>query len=165
MAMQNFSAALRMSMPEIIRQYIRSFDLQNRVKMLQSASRFRRVPRWMPLRPAWRRHVGQKLATWHESEFASYLDATATQRFSAESQADGNGKHPGVSIPDDIDVVDDTLPIPTPLQGAQAAGQNGNGKHSSDTQPAQGIDPRMIDEAALRTADHSGSQSGDVRKH
>jgi glycosyltransferase involved in cell wall biosynthesis len=165
MAMQNFSAALRMSMPEIIRQYIRSFDLQNRVKMLQSASRFRRVPRWMPLRPAWRRHVGQKLASWHESEFASYLDATATQRFSAESQADGNGKHPGVSIPDDIDVVDDTLPTPTPLQGAQAAGQNGNGKHSSDARPAQGIDPRMIDEAALRTADHSGSQSGDVGKH
>jgi len=45
MAEQNFSAALRMTMPQIIREYLRSFDLQKRARAL-SHSRFRRVPRW-----------------------------------------------------------------------------------------------------------------------
>lgn len=74
MAKQNFSAALRMSMPEIIRQYIRSFDLHQRVKVLRAASRFRRMPRWMPLRLALRRRVGRKLASWHEADFSEYLE-------------------------------------------------------------------------------------------
>jgi glycosyltransferase involved in cell wall biosynthesis len=45
MAEQNFSAALRMTMPQIIREYLRSFDLQKRTRAL-THSRFRRVPRW-----------------------------------------------------------------------------------------------------------------------
>ena len=47
MAEQNFSAALRMTMPQIIRDYLRSFDLQKRAKaMAMGGSRFRRIPRW-----------------------------------------------------------------------------------------------------------------------
>jgi len=45
MAEQNFSAALRMTMPQIIREYLRSFDLQQRTRAL-AHSPFRRVPRW-----------------------------------------------------------------------------------------------------------------------
>ncbi len=45
MAEQNFSAALRMTMPQIIREYLRSFDLQKRTHAFAHA-RFRRVPRW-----------------------------------------------------------------------------------------------------------------------
>src|SRR5207249_8250513 len=51
MAIQNFSAALRMSMPEIIRQYLRTFNLQQQLGLLASVSRLRRLPRWLPLRP------------------------------------------------------------------------------------------------------------------
>ena len=47
MAEQNFSAALRMTMPQIIRDYLRSFDLQKRAKALAiGGSRLRRIPRW-----------------------------------------------------------------------------------------------------------------------
>ncbi len=42
MSEQNFSAALRMTMPQIIRQYLRSFDLQQRARALEPISRFRR---------------------------------------------------------------------------------------------------------------------------
>jgi len=86
MAMQNFSAALRMSMPEIIRQYIRSFDLQQRIKVLRAASRFRRMPRWMPLRPAVRRRVGRQLANWHDTEFSEYLDTKPAEADLAAEQ-------------------------------------------------------------------------------
>jgi glycosyltransferase involved in cell wall biosynthesis len=103
MAQHNFSAALRMSMPEIIRQYLRSFDLQHRVKMLRAASRFRRLPRWMPLRPALSRRVGRRFLSWHDAELTEYLNSTM-----ATPPANGNG-HAG----QDREVeVDDTLPAP-----------------------------------------------------
>lgn len=50
MAEQNFSAALRMTMPQIMRQYLRSFDLHQRSKALHPLSRFRRLPAWVPSR-------------------------------------------------------------------------------------------------------------------
>jgi glycosyltransferase involved in cell wall biosynthesis len=129
MAMQNFSAALRMSMPEIIRQYIRSFDLQHRVKMLRAASRFRRVPRWMPLRPALRRHVGNKLATWHHSDFAKYLDINATEALSNDGlAADAMGEHLASAASESTS--DDTLPDPGSNHSSNGNGSNGLGNHA-----------------------------------
>ena len=87
MAKQNFSSALRMSMPEIIRQYIRSFDLQHRIKMLRAASRFRRLPRWMPLRPAFSRRVGQRFASWHDAALAAYMSSQTDA-----NPSNGNGR-------------------------------------------------------------------------
>ena len=52
MAEQNFSAALRMTMPQIMRQYLRSFDLHKRQRALEPISRFRRIPGWVPSRSA-----------------------------------------------------------------------------------------------------------------
>src|SRR5690348_12890092 len=46
MAEQNFSAALRMTMPQIIRRYLRQFELAERTRRLQPASRLRRWPAW-----------------------------------------------------------------------------------------------------------------------
>lgn len=48
MAVQNFSAALRMTMPNVVQKYIRHFELQQRVQTLRYVSRFRRLPRWIP---------------------------------------------------------------------------------------------------------------------
>lgn len=155
MAMQNFSAALRMSMPEIIRQYIRSFDLQNRVKMLRAASRFRRVPRWMPLRPALRRHIGHKLANWHQSEFANYLDVTATQRFSGQdAPSNGDGKHAFTSARTDLEPVDDTLPTSPAADPLSRHNGNGDGVRRVDDSQA---DPAPVAGHATLKAE-SGSE-------
>jgi glycosyltransferase involved in cell wall biosynthesis len=48
MALQNFSAALRMTMPNVVQKYLRHFELQQRVQTLRYVSRFRRLPRWLP---------------------------------------------------------------------------------------------------------------------
>lgn len=119
MAKQNFSAALRMSMPEIIRQYIRSFDLQHRIKMLRAASRFRRLPRWMPLRPALSRRVGQRFLSWHDAELTQYLNSTL-----AVSPDNGNGHATphNVEVTHDVEV-DDTLPTPSVPIKEQRAGK------------------------------------------
>ena len=70
MAIQNFSAALRMSMPEVIRQYLRTFDLQRHMELLLSVARVRRLPRWFPLRKrmlraATRRRLAQLSSSPH----------------------------------------------------------------------------------------------------
>jgi glycosyltransferase involved in cell wall biosynthesis len=50
MAEQNFSAALRQTMPQIIQQYLRAFNLHQKSKALEPISRFRRIPSWVPKR-------------------------------------------------------------------------------------------------------------------
>jgi glycosyltransferase involved in cell wall biosynthesis len=50
MALQNVSAALRMSMPEIIRQYLRTFELRRELEDMRSLSSMRKLPHWLPLR-------------------------------------------------------------------------------------------------------------------
>ena len=50
MALQNVSAALRMSMPEIIRQYLCTFELRKEIEAMRSLSSLRKLPRWLPMR-------------------------------------------------------------------------------------------------------------------
>ena len=69
MGIQNFSAALRMSMPEIIRQYLRTFQLQRQLSALTSVSRLRRLPRWM--RPHLTRAVSRRLSISNTAQFAA----------------------------------------------------------------------------------------------
>lgn len=64
MGTQNFSAALRMTMPQIIRQYLRSFDLQQRARALKPISRFRRIPSWVPSRSAIFRAAAPRWESW-----------------------------------------------------------------------------------------------------
>ncbi len=104
MALQNFSAALRMSMPEIIRQYLRTFDLQRQIGSLASISRARRIPRWVPLR-SWvggraTRKLRNNVAASAAAAGNPSTDAQGYRRGAASSPAvpvDGNGKNPGWS--------------------------------------------------------------------
>ena len=64
MAEQNFSAALRMTMPQIIRQYVRAFDRHQRARALEAVSRFRRIPSWIPSRSAIFRASAPRWETW-----------------------------------------------------------------------------------------------------
>jgi len=64
MSEHNFSAALRMTMPQIIRQYLRSFDLQQRTRALEPISRFRRIPSWVPSRSAIFRAAAPRWQSW-----------------------------------------------------------------------------------------------------
>jgi glycosyltransferase involved in cell wall biosynthesis len=50
MAVQNFSTALRMTMPTIVLKYLRHFELDQRTEALRQVTRFRRLPRWVPSR-------------------------------------------------------------------------------------------------------------------
>jgi glycosyltransferase involved in cell wall biosynthesis len=60
----NFSVALRQTMPMIINQYLRSFSMQHGQNALQPFSRFRRLPRWVPLRSAIFRATAPRWSPW-----------------------------------------------------------------------------------------------------
>jgi glycosyltransferase involved in cell wall biosynthesis len=64
MAEQNFSAALRMTMPQIVRTYLRSFTLYQKAKVMEPISRFRRIPAWVPSRSAIFRAAAPRWAPW-----------------------------------------------------------------------------------------------------
>jgi glycosyltransferase involved in cell wall biosynthesis len=50
MSEQNFTAALRMTMPQIMQQYLRSFEVHRRTRALGPISWYRRLPAWLPSR-------------------------------------------------------------------------------------------------------------------
>jgi glycosyltransferase involved in cell wall biosynthesis len=63
MSEQNFSAALRMTMPQIMQQYLRSFELHRLTQALAPISRFRRLPPWLPSRSLFF-PTGNRRAQW-----------------------------------------------------------------------------------------------------
>lgn len=64
MAEQNFSAALRQTMPQIIQQYLRAFNLHQKARTLEPISRFRRIPSWIPKRSSIYRAAVPRWAQW-----------------------------------------------------------------------------------------------------
>jgi glycosyltransferase involved in cell wall biosynthesis len=64
MAMQNFSAALRMTMPNVVQKYLRHFELQQRVQTLRHVSRVRRLPRWIPSKSLLLRLLTRNSLSW-----------------------------------------------------------------------------------------------------
>jgi glycosyltransferase involved in cell wall biosynthesis len=64
MATQNFSAALRMTMPNVVQKYLRHFELQQRVQTLRHISRFRRLPSWVPSKALMLRFMTRNSLSW-----------------------------------------------------------------------------------------------------
>jgi glycosyltransferase involved in cell wall biosynthesis len=90
MAVQNFSVALHMTMPRVIRDYLRTFDLTERVEALRSISRLRRLPRWMPLRATAGRFLLRNWAGWR-----SWLPSPHILQHDPYDGMDGNGNTVG----------------------------------------------------------------------
>jgi glycosyltransferase involved in cell wall biosynthesis len=86
MAMQNVSAALRMSMPEIIRQYLRTFELRQELEQMRSLSSLRKIPRWMPMRNLLVRRNARKTLLRAEAKSSGPISVAAAA--SAAESAD-----------------------------------------------------------------------------
>ena len=93
MALQNVSAALRMSMPEIILQYLRSFELRQELEDMRSLSLLRKLPRWFPLRETLVRKKTRKMflrsagLQISESELDNSLEPAGVVSIGNESEA------------------------------------------------------------------------------
>jgi len=67
MALENVSAALRMSMPKIIREYLRTFELRQELEEMRSLSALRKLPHWLPMRNLLLRRKAQRMLLLHEN--------------------------------------------------------------------------------------------------
>lgn len=91
MAAQNFSAGLRMTMPNVIQKYLRHFELQQRVQTLRYVSRVRRLPRWIPSKSLLLRIMTRNSLGWAQRS-AVINNNSWSSADSLLFQGDGNGR-------------------------------------------------------------------------
>jgi glycosyltransferase involved in cell wall biosynthesis len=83
MAEQNFSVGLRMTMPQIITQYLRHFDRERRAVTLRRMARLRTWPSWIP----WRFLVGRTMGNsfnWSDRAAFTMNPGSVRQEYSRE---------------------------------------------------------------------------------
>jgi glycosyltransferase involved in cell wall biosynthesis len=108
MAAQNFSAGLRMTMPNVVQKYLRHFEVQQRVQTLKYVSRFRRLPKWLPSKSLLLRLMTRNTLGW--ARRSAVLNAPTPWNGRADSRLlygheDGGGKLSGSGVPLDGDDV------------------------------------------------------------
>lgn len=93
MAAQNFSAALRMTMPNVVQKYLRHFEVQQRVQTLRYVSRFRRLPKWVPSKSLLLRFMTRNSLSWARRSAVLYTgwNGLPDPRL-VHSDGDGSGK-------------------------------------------------------------------------
>jgi len=85
MALQNVSAAMRMSMPGIIQDYVRTFSIRQGIEEMRSISKLRKLPRWFPLRGRLvRRETRKVLRRMSEETTASPVPSAVIAQSGAE---------------------------------------------------------------------------------
>jgi glycosyltransferase involved in cell wall biosynthesis len=100
MAVQNFSTALRMTMPTIILKYLRHFELEQRAEVLRQITRFRRLPGWVPSKSLMLRLMTRNSLGWvHRSAIHRPSSNGSGHELSSNGNVNDGGKFTGSSIP------------------------------------------------------------------
>jgi glycosyltransferase involved in cell wall biosynthesis len=138
MATQNFAAALRMTMPNVVQKYLRHFELQQRVQTLKYVSRFRRLPSWMPSKSLLLRLLTRNSLGWARRSAVLHTGWNGSDDFLPHGNGNGRGQLNGIG---------------SPLDGNGIAGSG------SDIDGAGSADRAGADSAARRGADNHRSQN------
>ena len=148
MGIQNFSAALRMSMPEIIRQYLRTFDLQKCLEALTSVARLRKMPRWVPFRPLLVRMAGRRML----KRMSASSRLNRGNSIHCDDKTDGAMRIPGIAVDGDAEAVggwssgNDRLAVQR--GSAAASGEDGDRPqyrhHAQQLNPATAADATRL---------------------
>jgi glycosyltransferase involved in cell wall biosynthesis len=104
MAGQNFSAALRMTMPNVVQKYLRHFEVQQRKRALKRVSRFRRLPTWMPSRSLLLRFITRNSSSWARRSAILHTSWNGREDFRLlHGNRNSGGKLDGAGTPVDDD--------------------------------------------------------------
>ncbi len=98
MAGQNFSAALRMTMPNVVQKYLRHFELQQRVQTLRHISRVRRLPRWIPSKSLLLRLMTRNSLSWSRRSALLHTSWNGDEQPLLHGNKNGGGKLDGAGI-------------------------------------------------------------------
>jgi glycosyltransferase involved in cell wall biosynthesis len=142
MAVQNFSAGLRMTMPNVVQKYLRHFELQQRVQTLKYVSRFRRLPRWIPSKSLLLRFMTRNSLGWARRSAVLHTTWNGDAQL-LHGNRDGRGELDGTGTPIDRD------------------GIAGGGRSGSANRLAGGAVPAAGRSADNHRSQNTGSQNGD----
>lgn len=99
MAVQNFSTALRMTMPTIIQKYLRHFELEQRTEALRQVTRFRSLPSWVPSKSLLLRLMTRRSSAWvYRSAIHRFLWNGRDRTRLLNDNANGRGKLTGAGV-------------------------------------------------------------------
>ena len=166
MAAQNFSAALRMTMPNVVQKYLRHFELQQRVQTLRYVSRVRRLPRWVPSKSLLLRFMTRNALSWSRRSAVLHNSGNGfsdAALFHSDDNGRGNLNAAGVPIDSDHIVADGSG------RGARTAGfsssarGNSNGHAEQDAYPddaenSSGLRPSHQRDAEKAEAEHPAGE-------
>lgn len=158
MAIQNFSAGLRMTMPNVVQKYLRHFELQQRVQTLRYMAHIRRLPRWIPSKAlllrlmtrnslGWARRSAGLHTAWNERDGLRLV----------HGDGNGGGKLNGTGTA--IDGKNVTGGFGHVVRGGSAAGAGSTAGRSSSNQRSQSASSQNRDDVlALNSSDQNKTQ-------
>lgn len=148
MAEQNFTAALRMTMPNIVLKYLRHFELEQRTLALRHITTFRKLPSWVPSKALLLRLMTRNSLGW--------VHRSALHRTSPRSPENKRLLH------DDVDRGGKLGGIRTPINGDGVGGRSdggfggkGDGFGASGLPPARSSNHSQADDGAQGEHEHS----------
>jgi glycosyltransferase involved in cell wall biosynthesis len=153
MAVQNFSTALRMTMPTIVLKYLRHFELDQKADALRRISRVRRLPTWLPFKGKILRMMNRNSPGWVHRSAAPRALNRAAKRLS-DSNVDSSGELAGAVIP---------------LNGYHVIGNYGRDASNGNSHGGNGLDGTPRGESisaagkSAHTNDHQKEQSDSLK--
>jgi glycosyltransferase involved in cell wall biosynthesis len=140
MALQNFSAALSMTMPIVVRKYLRHFELQRHLNTRHHLSVVSKLPGWLPSRSLFLRAITRRSNDWVDRSVV-FLPSE-----SVEALRNGHGNHSG-----------NLYGAGAPGDGTRAASAE-PGSDQPDRKRPQGTSERVPSASELRPGRGRGTQ-------
>jgi hypothetical protein len=162
MAVQNFSTALRMTMPTIIQKYLRHFELEQRTEALRRVTRFRRMPGWLPSRALMLRLMTRNSPGWvHRSAIHRLPWTLPGRKPLLDNHSNGGGKLSGTGVPNNGDGVTAGSRYADSILDRSftpSAAGDGNGSHDYQSEQRESLNTPLANKGE---AHHSeGQQPG-----
>ena len=158
MATQNFSAALRMTMPNVVQKYLRHFELQQRVEALQHVSRIRRLPHWIPSKSLLLRFLTRNSLSWTRRSVVLHANGADLRPTLVHANGNTRGKMNGSAIPMDGDRV--AAGNSSAINGTNALSATGRGDRHDDPERADSNPSRQPPNVGTPGEDHAEGTEG-----
>jgi glycosyltransferase involved in cell wall biosynthesis len=158
MAEQNFSTALRMTMPTIVLKYLRHFELEQRIDVMRQITRFRRLPGWVPSQSLLLRLITRNSMGWVHRSATHRPPANGSGRTSLfDDHANRGRKLNSAGIPLNGNGVSggSRLGTASATDGISRAARTTNHTEAHNSTESEQLNP------ALRTSDESQARDAE----
>ncbi|HET9407807.1 MAG TPA: glycosyltransferase [Candidatus Sulfotelmatobacter sp.] len=153
LAILNFAAALRMTMPNVVQKYLRHFELQQRTEALRYVTKFRRLPDWVPSKSLLLRTITRSSLGWAQR---SALPPVGVRPDSGLRNGNGDGR----GDLDRIGASADGYRVSVIRRAPAGNGNQGHPQH--ETNQAEDVSPALL--SRVPTATHEDDATDPERK-